>query len=308
MKKIYLLIKILTTAVLGLVFTSPIYAADSTVDRETVYIPDYQVTYYTTLGEIYYYEPTTQEDYVSMSDFIYLYFSSNGNGTEESMVIFYFPPTSISDLSEVTLYGNPTPIENVGFIIVNSDDSQNIVVKVFSRANAQPLATASYTDAQIIANRYTLIYGFVDMLSWADELATIQDAYAQGQASMLGQIQNSYNEGFNDGYSGGYRQAEIELTFNNYNEGFNDAKEQYGYWDDVLGIYVSADYAYDEGYDAGLNADFDYFAWMRTALWLPAQILAIEIWPGFQLGYFAFFTLFMGMIGFIFRLFGKGGK
>lgn len=256
MKKIYLLFTILTTAFLGLVFTSPIYAWDQYSDN---YLQAEVI--YTATGQLTFESYSNQYQLLNQSATSYIPLGDPSN--TQVLVLYSFKVSTMS-------------VNTSAYIDVTS-----VLVEINWTS---PLYLPSFE-----LHIYDLNNKLIDSVSF-ENVSELNNTVIDFQQQNLEAI--GYNQGYNVGL----------------NEGYNNAKEEYGYWDDVLGIYVSADYAYDEGYNVGLNADFDYFAWMRTALWLPAQILAIEIWPGFQLGYFAFFTLFMGMIGFIFRLFGKGGK
>jgi hypothetical protein len=99
-------------------------------------------------------------------------------------------------------------------------------------------------------------------------------------------VDDLWNQAFNAGESSGYQDGYDEGLLNGFNDGYN--------------------YGYNIGFDEGLisEVDTEYLLGFVSG---TVDILGVSIIPGITLGVFVFIPLFLGFIGFIFRLGGRRG-
>ena len=121
------------------------------------------------------------------------------------------------------------------------------------------------------------------------------DYYTEGQI-------DGYAEGYNDGFSDGYNDG--------YNDGYGFGQEDgydTGYLDgNVAGLETGYLNGYNDGFDEGILSDVDT-SWLLNFVSGTVNVLGVSIVPGISLGVFVFIPLFLGFIGFIFRLGGRRG-
>jgi len=97
---------------------------------------------------------------------------------------------------------------------------------------------------------------------------------------------SGYNDGFTDGYDSGYTSGFDTGNLQGYTSGY--------------------DFGYNNGFDDGLISEVDT-QWLLGFVTGTINILGVSIIPGISLGVFVFIPLFLGFIGFIFRLGGRRG-
>ena len=122
-----------------------------------------------------------------------------------------------------------------------------------------------------------------------------------------------------EGYSQALQDSELyysnrieqirEQNQSSYNDGLNEGRDYFGIY--YNGVWLTAeeyaDIRYDEGYNDGLSNEINWFSWSSTFFLMPFRILNIEILPGIRIGYFALFSLLLGVVGWFFFIVGKGG-
>jgi hypothetical protein len=99
-------------------------------------------------------------------------------------------------------------------------------------------------------------------------------------------VDDLWNNAFNAGESSGYNTG--------YDFGLTD------------GFLQGETYGYNQGYDDGILSEVDT-QWLLGFVSGTVNVLGVSIIPGISLGVFVFIPLFLGFIGFIFRLGGRRG-
>lgn len=111
-------------------------------------------------------------------------------------------------------------------------------------------------------------------------------------------------------YLDNYKSNQEAIYNEYYNKGLNENRDLYGYYHD--GVWWTAEawgeYQYDKGYGKGIDTEIDWFRWSTTFFVMPFRILNIEILPGVRIGYFALFSLLLGVMGWFFFIVGKGRR
>lgn len=181
------------------------------------------------------------------------------------------------------------------------------VIGVYSNNNINPNEVITFTRLTIVnLNDYGLQSINVDLLDYYFNIYTLLvsglspgSIYSNGYTN--GEI-IGYSDGYNDGYSDGLNDG--------YNNGYSDGQEDgydTGYLDgNVAGLETGYLNGYNDGYSDGVleEVDTQYLLGFVSG---AVDILGVSIIPGITLGVFVFIPLFLGFIGFIFRLGGRRG-
>ncbi len=131
---------------------------------------------------------------------------------------------------------------------------------------------------------------------------------------------HEYNVGFfQDGFDHGYWEAKQWYAYYDngeyytgnyaYVKGYDEAGDYYGINHDgnLLTAEQWGEIRYGDGYGKGSSDEIDWWSWSTTFFLMPFRILNIEILPGVKIGYFALFSLLIGVVGWFFFIVGKGG-
>jgi hypothetical protein len=238
------------------------------------------------LNDLYYYRLSLNVEY-SNADYILVARGINNvpryDNPEENIVY------SLSD------YGIPTQYDYLRIVHSASSyqDTQGLNLSIKIR-NMYVINLTDYgftindTNKETLDYYYNLYYLLINGLNPTEY-------YLDG--SVNGYIEG-YNDGVEDGYSDGYN--------NGYSDGQEDGYDT-GYLDgNVAGLETGYFNGYNDGYDEGVISDVDT-QWLLGFVSGAVNILGVSIIPGISLGVFVFIPLFLGFIGFIFRLGGRRG-
>jgi len=110
-----------------------------------------------------------------------------------------------------------------------------------------------------------------------------------------------YGNGLEDYHNGIYNYLD-PTTGVPYNDGYDSGFVDGG----VIGYNNGYNEGYDDGFDEGVVSEVDT-QWLLGFVTGTVNVLGVSIIPGISLGVFVFIPLFLGFIGFIFRLGGRRG-
>lgn len=172
---------------------------------------------------------------------------------------------------------------------LNQDDEILKVDNVFAIQLDSDLASLNISILDYYYNLYTALYYNLN----------IDLFYNEGE-----------NDGYDEGYDTGYDSGLIIGEGIGYDNGYSDGQEDgydTGYLDgNVAGLETGYLNGYNDGFDEGVVSEVDT-QWLLGFVTGTINVLGVSIIPGISLGVFVFIPLFLGFIGFIFRLGGRRG-
>jgi hypothetical protein len=242
-------------------------------------------------------------DILTIGEFYYIRYDIETNLIGNSSTRLYsgsLTTPSITGITSYTSHSLKGIADNYRLMIadwrydyLNQDDEILRIDNVFAINLDSDLSTLSTTILDYYYNLYTALYYNLNL----DTFYTEGYEYGYESGENFG-----YNDGYNDGLVEGYFDGQADYYYGTYLESF-PFESSTGY---QVALVEGYEYGYDAGFEDGLTSDVDT-QWLLGFVSGTVNILGVSIIPGISLGVFVFIPLFLGFIGFIFRLGGRRG-